>query len=57
MVLWDSRLLHCNVPGFHPFDQMDLRTALADVGLEDATQEPRRFVGRFFKGSDVGEIG
>eukprot|EP00434_Breviolum_minutum_P007609 symbB.v1.2.006717.t1/scaffold402.1/size211320/11 len=37
MVLWDSRLLHCNVPGFHPYDEMDLRTALEDVGLQDAS--------------------
>lgn len=37
MVLWDSRLLHCNVPGFHPFDEMDLQTSLADVGLQEAS--------------------
>jgi hypothetical protein len=42
MVLWDSRLLHCNVPGFHPFDEMDLQTALADVGLQEASAEPCR---------------
>lgn len=40
MVLWDSRLLHCNIPGFHPYDEMDLRTALEDVGLPDASPEP-----------------
>ena len=42
MVLWDSRLLHCNVPGFHPFDEMDLQTALADAGLQEAAAEPCR---------------
>ena len=42
MVLWDSRLLHCNIPGFHPFDEMDLQTALADVGLQEASAEPCR---------------
>lgn len=42
MILWDSRLLHCNAPGFHPFDEMDLRIALVEVGLEDASPAPRR---------------
>ena len=39
MVLWDSRLLHCNVPGIHPYDEMDLHTALEDAGLQDASPE------------------
>ncbi|CAE6970015.1 Kcnh2, partial [Symbiodinium sp. KB8] len=36
LVLWDSRLIHCNVPAFHRFDEMPLDAALEDRGLRAA---------------------
>ncbi|CAE7341743.1 unnamed protein product [Symbiodinium sp. CCMP2456] len=36
LVLWDSRLIHCNVPAFHRFDEMPLDVALEDRGLQAA---------------------
>ncbi|CAJ1429042.1 unnamed protein product [Effrenium voratum] len=38
LVLWDSRLIHCNVPAWHRFDEAPLSEALKSAGLEKAQQ-------------------
>ncbi|CAE7549700.1 unnamed protein product [Symbiodinium natans] len=39
LVLWDSRLIHCNVPAVHRFDEAPLDAALLELGLGEAAEK------------------
>jgi len=37
LVLWDSRMIHCNTPAPHPFDEFPVEDALREEGFDDPT--------------------